>query len=448
MSNIPRTPPHENRSNMSAEQDDQDIELIEHQQFNRGAGLQTYESNVPLNIDQEERMGRQLFSTVMVLSSQMTLLVSDMAVMKETMQQQQSMLDSTIQLGNQTVPLIFGNATPINRPTTIRPTMFSPSSPTTTAGGAPPIVPTPTISSTSVAILKYAKTTQISTDLVTKHSLSASDKNCDNLVHLEEALKASDVLALANGSRPLPVPTPTNPSGYSPTIVMPATFDGKPMYIVINEDDIFRYNAENKICMLLIQRILNKDMLHHLQPSIDANNASHTYLKILDFFKGHKHHHIESARVALNNFRFATDVEKNIFTLKDYISNLEKAQGSPLVDSNKFGVLRESMRVEKRVKINMAFDHACLTNQSFNETLDSILKVWNYITTNIVSNRMAAVTIDGEEKICFRFNQGLCKNKNCKYIHKIMSEQQKKDAGYDKDRKDSNKKTKINNKNK
>ena len=153
------------------------------------------------------------------------------------------MLDSTIQLGNQTVPLIFGNATLIKRPTTIRPTMFSPSSPTITIGVAPPVVPTPTISSTSVeekvAIVKYAKTTQISTDLLTKHSLSASDKNCDNLVHLDEALKASDVLTLANGSRPLPVPTPMNPSGYTPTIVTPATFDGKPMHIVIDEDDIF-----------------------------------------------------------------------------------------------------------------------------------------------------------------------------------------------------------------
>ena len=168
-----------------------------------------------------------------------------------------------------------------------------------------------------------------------------------------------------------------------------------------------------------------------------ANNASHTYLKILDFFKGHKHHHIESARVALDNFRFATDVEEDIFTLKDLISNLEKAQGAPLVDSNKFGVLHESMRVEKRVKINMACDHACLTNQFFNQTLDSILKVWNNIPTNIVSNRMAAVTTDGEEKICFRLNQGLCKNKDCKYVHKIMREQQKKDTGYDKDRKDS-----------
>ena len=132
MSNIPRTPPHENRSNMSAEQDDQGIELVEHQQFNRGAGLQTCPSNVPVDIDQEELMEIQLFSTVMVLSSQISLLVSDMAVIKDHMQQQQqSMLDSTLQLGNQTVPLIFGNATPINRPTTIRPTMFSPSSPTT-----------------------------------------------------------------------------------------------------------------------------------------------------------------------------------------------------------------------------------------------------------------------------------------------------------------------------
>ena len=83
--------------------------------------------------------------------------------------------------------------------------------------------------------------------------------------------------------------------------------------------------------------------------------------------------------------------------MKDLISNLEKAQGTPLVDSNKFGVLRESMRVEKRDKINMAFDHAWLTNQSFNETLDSILKVWNNIPTNIVNDRMTAVTTDSEE---------------------------------------------------
>ena len=54
-------------------------------------------------------------------------------------------------------------------------------------------------------------------------------------------------------------------------------------------------------------------------------------------------------------------------------------------------------RLNLIIKINMAFDHACLTNQSFDETLDSISKVWNNIPSNIVSNRMAAVTTDGEE---------------------------------------------------
>ena len=45
---------------------------------------------------------------------------------------------------------------------------------------------------------------------------------------------------------------------------------------------------------------------------------------------------------------------------------------------------------------------------------------------------MAVVSTDNEEKICFIFNHGYVK-KNCKYVHKIMSEQQKKDTGYNKD---------------
>ena len=113
-----------------------------------------------------------MLSTIMALSNQMSTLVSNMATMYDHMHQQ-SMLDSTLQLGNQTVPLIFENATPISRPTIIRPTMFSPSPPTTT-GEAPPAVPMPIISSTSrgekMMIVKYAETTQISTDLVIKHS--------------------------------------------------------------------------------------------------------------------------------------------------------------------------------------------------------------------------------------------------------------------------------------
>ena len=52
---------------------------------------------------------------------------------------------------------------------------------------------------------------------------------------------------------------------------------------------------------------------------------------------------------------------------------------------------------------------------------------------------MAAVTSNGEEKLCFRFQQGNCTAKNCIYVNKIMAEQQKKYLGYDK----NNKKNKV-----
>ena len=63
--------------------------------------------------------------------------------------------------------------------------------------------------------------------------------------------------------------------------------------------------------------------------------------------------------------------------------------------------------------------------------------MWN--NTPYKTVKMAAVTGTGEEKLCFRFQQGTCTAKNCIYVHKIMTEQQKKDSGYDK----NNKKDKV-----
>ena len=438
---------------MSLDDDDEDLLLGEMQAVinPRGAGLQTQSSNVPLKIDQDT--DRKVISLIANMQHQISNLLTAMASIKDRMiALEQSNLNYTIQLGNQTEPIDFGNATPIIRQAIGKSVMFSPSPLPTTTDGSLPSMAAPILSPTSadqrVPLIKFARTMPISTELALRHSISAMDKNCDNISHLDEALRASGVLTLANGSRPSPVPTPTNMSGYSPQIITSSTFDGKIRYVVVDEDDWYRYNSENETCMDLMKTMLNKDMLHHLQLSIEANNATRTYLKILEFFKGHKHHHIESARLALNNFKFTAEIEKDIFSLRDLISSLEKAQDSLLTDTTKLGVLRESMRYEKREPMTNAFHHACLNKLSFNDTLETISKVWNNIPSNNISNRMAAVTTDGEEKICFRFNQGLCKNKNCKYVHKIMTEQQKKDTGYDKDRKDSNKKTKLNNKNK
>ena len=125
-----------------------------------------------------------MFSTIMMLSSQMTVLVRDMAVMKDHMQQ--SMLDSTLQLGNQAVPLIFGNAT--HQANITHNYNYRRSASICADANC----------LSDERFVKYAKSTQISTYLVIKHSLSAAERSCDNLVHLDEVLKASDVLTLAN----------------------------------------------------------------------------------------------------------------------------------------------------------------------------------------------------------------------------------------------------------
>ena len=435
---------------MSLDDDDEDLLLGEMQAVinPRGAGLQTQSSNVPLKIDQDT--DRKVISLIANMQHQISNLLTAMASIKDRMiALEQSNLNYTIQLGNQTEPIDFGNATPIIRQAIGKSVMFSPSPLPTTTDGSLPSMAAPILSPTSadqrVPLIKFARTMPISTELALRHSISAMDKNCDNISHLDEALRASGVLTLANGSRPSPVPTPTNMSGYSPQIITSSTFDGKIRYVVVDEDDWYRYNSENETCMYLMKTMLNKDMLHHLQLSIEANNATRTYLKILEFFKGHKHHHIESARLALNNFKFTAEIEKDIFSLRDLISSLEKAQDSLLTDTTKLGVLRESMRYEKREPMTNAFHHACLNKLSFNDTLETISKVWNNIPSNNISNRMAAVTTDGEEKICFRFNQGGCKAKACKYVHRIMTEQEKEDTGYEM-RIDSRKKARFNKK--
>ena len=130
---------------MSAEHDDQDIELIDNQQSKHMSQMFHWTSTKKNAWG--DSYSPQSWSS---LVKWFCWLARWQSWKKPCSSSNNQMLDSTIQLGNQTLPLIFGNATPINRPTNIRPTMFSPSSPTTTTGGAPPVVPTPTISSTSV----------------------------------------------------------------------------------------------------------------------------------------------------------------------------------------------------------------------------------------------------------------------------------------------------------
>ena len=241
---------------------------------------------------------------------------------------------------------------------------------------------------------------------------------------------------MADGSRLQPVPTTNNIGGYTPlSVLVVLTSAGIPRNIIIEEDDYFKCHSDNSATLTLFSTMIKPDMNHLIIKALENESATELYLIIKEYYKGHKHHHIEFARNDLHHCKFTQHVDKDIYNLRQMITNLEEAQEAPLPEAQKMDVLRGMMVDEQRSNLTQAFNWACLNKQQFEPVLDTLMSMWNNIPYKTV--KMAPVTSTGEEKLCFRFQQGTCTAKNCIYVHK--TEQQKKDSGYDK----NNKKDKV-----
>ena len=263
--------------------------------------------------------------------------------------------------------------------------------------------------------------------------MSLGDKTFENVDQVEKALKVSCLYTLADGSRLQPVPTTNNISGYTPpSILVVLTSAGIPRSIIIEDDDCFKYHSDNSATLTLFSTMIKPDMHHSIIKALENESATELYLIIKEYFKGHKHHHIEFARNALHHCMFII-VDKDIYNLRQLITNLEDAQEAPLPEAQKMGVLRCMMVDEQRLNLTQAFNWACLNNYTSETVLDTLICMWNNISNKSV--KMAAATSNGEEKFCFRSQQGNCTAKNCIYVHRFMTKQQKKDSGYDKNNK-------------
>ena len=321
--------------------------------------------------------------------------------------------------------------------------MFSPSQHTTAAAITAQLVPLAaplptTIESRRVPVAKYLKLTQSSLDIANKFCVSLGDKTFENVNQLEKALKASCLYTLADGSRLQPVPTTNNIGGYTPpSILVVLTSAGVPRNINSEEDDCFKYQSDNLATLTLFSIMIKPDMNHLIIKALENESATELYLNIKEYFKGHKHHHIEFARSALHYCKFTQHVNEDIDNLRQLITNLEEAQEAPLPEAQMMGVLRGMMVDEQRLNLTQSFNWACLNRQQFGTVLDTLMSMWNNIPYKTV--KMAAVTSTGEEKLCFRFQQGNCTTENCIYVHKLMTEEQKKDSRYDR----NNKKDKV-----
>ena len=226
-----------------------------------------------------------------------------------------------------------------------------------------------------VKVSKYCSIVATSTEIAKKYSVSSKDKDFDNIDMLNKALRASNLLSLVDGSRRKPNATNLNSSGYSAeAIVTTIESDGSSSYIIIAEDDCYKYYAESIMAFTFMTSMIKKDMHHLLVDAMKREDPVRMYQEIQKHFKGSKLHHVEAARRALEAHRLGLAIEQDLSRLMELIAVLEKAQETPMPESQKFGILRTIIAHEERPHVRAVYGMASYNKESFNATIKKIRK--------------------------------------------------------------------------
>ena len=269
---------------------------------------------------------------------------------------------------------------------------------------------------------KYQKITLISSELSTKFRISSTDKSFDNLTALARALGASNLLSLVDGSRLIPEPTMDNANGYTPSSITEST-DPLSMnkFVVIDEDDIFRYAAEETTAFRFIESFLQLDMKHILAKSVKRKDPRQLYQDIQDHFRGNQFHHVDKAIKNICKHKVhPSSFERDISNFRIYISDLTHAQNVEVPEPQKFAYLKALLTQDNRHCVATAMDMAHFNKLDFDATLD--LLIASHANQPAGSIRMAAM---GGVGLCFAFQKGECTRKNCRYLHRLMNDQEK-----------------------
>ena len=121
-----------------------------------------------------------------------------------------------------------------------------------------------------------------------------------------------------------PTKTATNSSGYvAEAILDTINADETSSYIVIADDDCYKYYAESIIAFTFLLLMINKDMHHMLVDPIKKEDPVKIYRAIQEHFKGGKNYHVESARKKLNAHRLGPDIERDLSKQLELISDLD-----------------------------------------------------------------------------------------------------------------------------
>ena len=81
---------------------------------------------------------------------------------------------------------------------------------------------------------------------------------------------------------------------------------------------------------------------------------------------------MEAARRALEAHRFGPEIEQDLSRLMELIAVLEKAQKTPMPESQKFGILKIIMAHEERPHVRPVYGMASYNKERFNATIKKI----------------------------------------------------------------------------
>ena len=155
------------------------------------------------------------------------------------------------------------------------------------------------------------------------------------------------------------------------------------------------------------------------------------YRAIQEHCKGSKNHHVEAARKMLNTHRLGPDIERDMSKLLELISELEVAQKMEMPESQKFRVLRVLMAHEERVHMKNVVGIASYNKENFNFTIKKIREEWDALPADKIEVQIAAAPESTTtDRICFKFKTNECTRKGCPHIHKLMTDQEKRDQKY------------------
>ena len=272
---------------------------------------------------------------------------------------------------------------------------------------APPAVaksPKTDLVLTTASDIEQVKTNQISS---TTTGSNKKFKAIDNVLHI------AMLYTMATKTRPLPIPTAVNPTGYSePTFLL----QPNGTYAIVPADDLTKWaHDSNRLYQIMIYAF--HESTHYIcAADFDNRDGLAIYTAMHKHFYGQNEADISRLRKLIQGFKGNPNAEfkADIVRFTALLADLEYAQARPCTEQERLQYLYTAFRTDPRADVGSIF-LSCWTNMlSYARTIERVTLYFDFAPPRTVKiNALSSKT-----EVCRKFLAGTCfMGKDCKYYH-------------------------------